>query len=176
MADSTRTITIFGTSKAKPGEEVFENALQLGRLLAENGFTIANGGYGGTMLAAAKGANQASGKVIGVTCTAFGRSDANEYVTREIRTDTLEQRLKTLVDIGDDYIVLPGSTGTLLELATVWELENKGFTNADKSIILIGPFWQKLISIMESADSECSGCIKNAKTPRQAVEMLIARV
>lgn len=175
MADSTRTITIFGTSKAKPGEEVFEDALQLGRLLAENGLTIANGGYGGTMLAAAKGANQVSGQIIGVTCKAFGRNGANEYVTREIQTDTLEQRLKTLVDIGDDYIVLPGSTGTLLELATVWELENKGFTNADKSIILIGPFWQKLISMMETADSECSGCLENAKTPQEAVEMLISK-
>ncbi len=175
MADSAGTIAIFGTSKAKPGEKVFEDALQLGRLLAENGFIIANGGYGGTMLAAAKGAAQASGQVIGVTCNAFGRS-ANEYVTRQIRTDTLEQRLKTLVDIADDYIVLPGSTGTLLELATVWELENKGFTNADKSIIIIGPFWQKLISMMESADSECSSCIKYAQTPRQAVEMLIARL
>jgi uncharacterized protein (TIGR00730 family) len=176
MADSAKTIAIFGTSKAKPGEQVFEDALQLGRLLAENGFAIANGGYGGTMLAAAKGAAQASGQVIGVTCKAFGRSGANEYVTRDIQTDTLEQRLKTLVDIGDDYIVLPGSTGTLLELATVWEFENKGFTNNDKSIIIIGPFWQKLISMMESADSECSSCIKYAQTPRQAVEMLIARL
>lgn len=176
MAKKTKTITVFGTSKAKPGEKVFEDALQLGRLLAENGFIIANGGYGGTMLAAAKGAAKASGQVIGITCKAFGRSGANEYVTREIQTDTLEQRLKTLVDIADDYIVLPGSTGTLLELAMVWELENKGFTNADKSITIIGEFWNDLISMMKKADSECSSCIKYAKTPLQAVEMLIAPV
>ena len=176
MSDNIRTIAIFGTSKAKPGEKVFEDALQLGRLLAENGFIIANGGYGGTMLATAKGARHAKGQVVGVTCKAFGRSGANEFVTREIQTDTLEQRLKTLVDIGDDYIVLPGSTGTLLELATVWELENKGFTNADKSIILIGSFWKKLISTMKSADPECSRFIDIANTPRQAVEMLISRV
>ena len=64
-----------------PGDGVFEMAESLGRLLAQNGFTLANGGYGGTMLAAAKGAAAAGGCVIGVTCTAFKRSRANEYVS-----------------------------------------------------------------------------------------------
>lgn len=44
-----KTITLFGTSKAQSGEAVFQLAEAVGRLLAENGFTIANGGYGGTM-------------------------------------------------------------------------------------------------------------------------------
>ncbi|MFZ9011930.1 MAG: hypothetical protein ACO20W_08580, partial [Anaerohalosphaeraceae bacterium] len=54
--NKTTTVTVFGTSKAQPEEAVFQMAETLGRLLAKNGFTIANGGYGGTMLAGAKGA------------------------------------------------------------------------------------------------------------------------
>ena len=50
-----KIVTVFGTNKAAEGDAVFVLAESLGRLLAENGFTIANGGYGGTMLAAAKG-------------------------------------------------------------------------------------------------------------------------
>ena len=56
---NNKTVTVFGTSKAGPGHAVFAMAEELGRRLAENGFTIANGGYGGTMLAGGQGANAA---------------------------------------------------------------------------------------------------------------------
>ena len=176
MADRMRTVTIFGTSKALPGDGVFEQAFQLGRELAENGFAIANGGYGGTMLASAKGANQAGGEVIGVTCSAFGRGGPNEYVTKQIQTKTLEQRLKTLVKLAEAYMVLPGGTGTLLELANVWELKNKRFTDAEKPIIIVGAFWKELISLVEKADPGCSKYVDCARTPSQAVEMLMRSV
>lgn len=176
MTQANPTVTIFGTSKAQPRDGVFEDALQLGLQLAQKGFAIANGGYGGTMLASAKGAHKAHGEVIGVTCAAFGRSAPNEYLTREIRTQTLEQRLKTLVELGNAYLVLPGGTGTLLELANVWELKNKRFADADKPIIIVGAFWKDLILLIEKADPDCSKYVDFAQTPVQAVEMLTKSV
>lgn len=86
MKNNEKLITIFGTSKACPGDEVFEVACEIGGKLTRRGFGIANGGYGGTMLATAEGAARAGGRVIGVTCSAFGRSGANRYITEEIRT------------------------------------------------------------------------------------------
>ena len=97
------------------------------------------------MHAAAQGAAGVGGTVIGVTCSAFKNSVANEYVTREIVTASLEERLDTLVEIGQGYVVLPGGTGTLLELATVWELKNKGFLDRGKPIVLAGGFWRPLV-------------------------------
>lgn len=170
--NDTKTITVFGTSKANPGDTVFEMAASLGRLLAENGFTIANGGYGGTMLAAAKGAAAVGGKVIGVTCTAFKRSGANDYVTEEISTSCLEARLAKLVELGDAYLVLPGGTGTLLELADVWEHKNKRFANADKPIIVVGEFWSPLLEMMAEADPESRGHVIHADTVQEAVNQL----
>ncbi len=76
--------------------------------------------------------------MIGVTCSAFKKSVANEYVTREIVAGSLEERLQTLVELGRGYVVLPGGTGTLLELATVWELKNKGFLDQAKPIVAGG--------------------------------------
>ena len=174
MSSDKTVVTVFGTSKALPGDDVFESAMELGRLLASKGFTIANGGYGGTMLAAAKGARQAGGEVIGVTCSAFGRSRANEYLTQEIPTDSLEERLRTLVALGSAFFVLPGGTGTLLELADVWELKNKCFPSANKPIIIVGNFWSDLIGLMKQADPECVKCVAVAGGPRQAVEMLVS--
>ena len=169
---NNKTVTVFGTSKTNPGDAVFAMAEELGRLLAENGFTIANGGYGGTMLAGAKGATAAGGTIIGVTCTAFKRSGANAFVTEEISTDCLEARLAKLIELGDAFVVLPGGTGTLLELADVWEHKNKGFANAAKPIILIGSFWQPLLDMMAAADPGSVNSVECVQTAEAAIETL----
>ncbi len=170
--NETKTVTVFGTSKASEGDSVFELAESVGRLLAENGYAVANGGYGGTMLAAAKGAAAAGGHVIGVTCTAFKRGKANEYVIEEISTDGLNERLGKLIELGEAYIVLPGGTGTLLELADVWEHKNKGFAGADKPIILVGDFWRPLINMMAAADADSVLHVEQADTAEEAIELL----
>jgi hypothetical protein len=167
-----RVIAVFGTSSADENEPVFRTGVRLGGLLAEEGFVVANGGYGGMMRAVAKGAAGVGGKVYGVTCTAFKRGRANEFITDEISTDNLQQRLGKLVELGDGYVVLPGATGTLLELAWVWEHKNKRFETAQKPIVILGAFWKPLIKMMTDADSQCSDCVYVADTPEQAVEYL----
>lgn len=168
-----KTITIFGTAKAKSGDTAYRLAYETGKFLAQAGFTIANGGYGGTMLAASKGAAEAGGEVVGVTCSVFGRV-ANEYVSREIVTDSLDERLDTLMKLGQGYVVLPGGTGTLLELAKVWELKNKGFIEEDKPIILVGGFWKPLIDLIVSCDPESSQYIRQADEPKQVLDLISA--
>jgi hypothetical protein len=172
MTDNNKTVTIFGTSKARPGDEIFQTAYEIGKALAQRGFTIANGGYAGTMLAAAKGASQAGGRIIGVTCSAFRKSVVNEYVTEEIAADSLIERLNKLVDLGDAYVVLTGGTGTLLELAHVWELKNKGFAKAEKPIIIAGGFWNGLIDLMSRMDTDCAGCVEVAKNAAEVIKLI----
>ena len=167
-----KIVAIFGSGKAERGSEAFELAEQLGRLLAKEGFTIINGGYGGTMLAAARTARDSGGKVIGVTYSAFGNATANSFTSQEIVTANLDERLKRLVNIPEAYIVLPGSTGTLLELAKVWELKNKGFIKSEKPLILIGGFWKPLIKLMADEDPDCARYIEQAEGPEEAMEIL----
>ena len=149
-----KTITVFGSGLTRPDQIEFAEAYRLGKMLAEAGLTIANGGYGGTMLATAQGAREVGGHVIGVTCSAFKSSKANEYVTREILTGSLDERLDTLIELGRAYVTLPGGTGTLLELAKVWELRNKGFLKPNKPIILVGGFWKPLVELLAIDDPE----------------------
>ncbi|MBN2137071.1 MAG: LOG family protein [Sedimentisphaerales bacterium] len=167
-----RIVTLFGTSRTKPGEPAYEMAYSTGAGLARAGFCVANGGYGGTMLAVAKGAAEAGGEVIGVTCSAF-KSKANEYVSREIVTGSLNERLNTLVELGAAYIVLPGGTGTLLELAMVWELKNKGFLTGEKPIILMGEFWKPLVEVVAGDDVESSMSVMQANDAGQAVQLIV---
>jgi uncharacterized protein (TIGR00730 family) len=169
---SDKTITIFGTANAKPSEPNYMLAYETGKLLARAGFTIANGGYGGTMLAAAKGAAEAGGETIGVTCSAFKGNSANEYISREIVTKSLDERLDTLIKLGQAYVVLPGGTGTLLELAKVWELKNKGFIKEDKPIILAGGFWKPLVDLIASDAPKSTRYIHQADGPEQIVGLI----
>ncbi len=172
MTDSHPVVTLFGTSKVALGDEPYEVAFQLGRLLASEGYVIANGGYGGTMLASAQGARQVGGEVIGVTCVAFGRSGPNPLITREIKTSSLEERLRRLIEIGSAYIVLPGGTGTLVELAHVWELKNKCLAGTGKPIIIWESFWKPLIERMKQADPPCGECIRTVRSIEEILPIL----
>ena len=167
-----RIVTIFGTGKAKPCDSSYQLAYETGRVLAESGFTIANGGYGGTMEASAKGASAAGGKTIGVTSSVF-TAKANEYISREIGTDSLQQRLDTLIELGIAYIVLPGGTGTLLELAKVWELENKGFLKESRPIILVGEFWKPLVDSIRALEPGSSRFIQLVSGPEKIKDFLV---
>jgi len=140
-----RVVTIFGSGTCRQSDDLYAVVRQLAATLACAGFVICNGGYGGTMAAAARGAVEAGGHTIGVTCSAFRRR-ANPYV-REVRTTaTLLERLDTLVRLGDAYVVLPGGTGTLLELAYVWELINKRLTPRRKPLVIWNSFWEPVLA------------------------------
>jgi uncharacterized protein (TIGR00725 family) len=170
-----KIVSVFGTGRARAGDKNYVLAEQLGGALAGAGFAIANGGYGGTMEASAKGASETGGEVIGVTCSAFGRGAANKFVSREIVTTSLNDRLNTLIKLGSAYVVLPGGTGTLLELAFVWELKNKGFLGEDKPIILLGEYWVGLVELVAADDADGRRHLLFADVPKKVVELLKGR-
>jgi uncharacterized protein (TIGR00730 family) len=173
---SEKVITFFGSGRASGSGPACSIAYEAAKLLAQAGFTIANGGYGATMLAAAKAAAEIGAKTIGVTCSAFKRSAANQYISQEITTASLTERLETLINLGHGYVVLPGGTGTLLELANVWELKNKGFLDRRKPIILIGEFWKPLVDLMASEDPDSEQHISLVDGPEQARDILMQRL
>jgi len=153
--DDDRVVSVFGSGLARVGQPAYRQAMAVGRKLAELGYAVANGGYGGTMAAAAQGASRAGGKVIGVTCSIWS-SQPNPYLDRVISTGSLPERIQTLIELGrSGYVVLPGATGTLAELAWVWELAFKGLLarapdGRDRPIVCVGRFWQPLMEMMDS--------------------------
>lgn len=147
-----KTVTIFGSSLPSEQTPAYEEARELGRILAEGGFAVCNGGYGGLMEASARGAREASGHTIGVTCSIWPRS-ANPWIAQEVRTASFPERIMTLIALGDAYVALPGGTGTLAELALVWEMMNKSALSATvggkKPLLIVGSYWQPVISCLD---------------------------
>lgn len=172
---SKMTITVFGSSRPKPGEQAYQQAYELGTAIGRQGWSLANGAYGGTMEATAAGAKDAGATTIGVTCDVFGRGSANRYIDQEIRTAKLNERLGRLIELGDSYIVLPGGTGTLLELATVWELLNKRLMTG-KCLVVIGQWWTPLVELIGQDHPDSLQLLHQADGARTAVEIIAGRL
>lgn len=143
-----KTISVFGGSTPQPGTAAYQEAQLLGGLLAESGFVVQTGGYIGTMEAISRGASEAGGHVIGVTCDeieAWRPVAPNQWVAEEKRRPTLRERLYILIDDCDGAIALPGGIGTLAEIALNWsQLQiNPEFP---RPLILIGQGWTKTLA------------------------------
>jgi uncharacterized protein (TIGR00725 family) len=137
-------VTVFGSSRPREGDADYEEARVLGRALAKHGFAICSGGYGGVMEAVSRGAKEAGGKTYGVTAEFFKNAKLNPWIDVEVRKSTWEERLFELIRVAHGFVACKGGTGTLVELAVVWEMLNKSVMNA-KPFAVLGDFWKPVL-------------------------------
>jgi len=139
-------ITVFGGSSLSPDRAEYQEAMRLGRLLAQAGHTVLTGGYMGTMEAVSRGAVEAGGHTIGVTCEEIERwrvTPANPWVQEEWKRATLTERMTSLMESGEVLMALPGGAGTLAEISLAWNrLAVKSLS--PRPLILIGDGWRLL--------------------------------
>jgi uncharacterized protein (TIGR00725 family) len=139
-------ISVFGGSQTKEGQAAYSNGMQLGRLLAERGHIVLTGGYIGTMEGVSRGACEAGGHVIGVTCSDIERwrnVPANRWVKEEWKQETLFERLQVLIEECDAALAMPGGPGTLTEICLMWNLMIVEALHR-RPLILIGDGWQSV--------------------------------
>jgi uncharacterized protein (TIGR00725 family) len=134
-----KIVTVFGSSRPREAEIDYEEA----RSLAESGFAVCSGGYGGVMEAVSRGAKDAGGKTYAVTAEFFTRA-ANSWIDKEVRVKTWQERLFELIRLADGFVACKGGTGTLVELAVVWEMLNKSVMTG-KPFTVLGDFWEPII-------------------------------
>lgn len=141
-----KVITIFGSAKPANNDEQYLTAYNLAKKLSLNGFDICTGGFNGIMEAASKGAVEGGGEAIGITVNLWG-GKTNRYVTKEIVCNSLFERINKLIELGDGFVVLRGGTGTLLELAAVWEYINKDMMKL-KPVVCHSSIWKTIVAEM----------------------------
>jgi len=156
-----RLIAVFGGSNVNEGSAEWKQAYNVGLELAKRGAIVFNGGYGGTMAASAAGARSVGGLTVGVTCTNLPEGEVNSFIEIEWKTSRWDQRLLSLIFLADGYAVMPGSSGTLVELAMVIETQLKGFIPA-RPVVCLGNHWKpvvkriigtnKMVSFIKKAD------------------------
>jgi uncharacterized protein (TIGR00730 family) len=143
MSEKSKIVTVFGSSRPRDGDAHYAEARALGAELAAKGAIVCSGGYGGVMEAVSRGAKEAGGRTMAVTADFF-RATANQWIDEEVRVKTWQDRLFELIKLGRGYVACPGGTGTLVELAVVWEMLNKGAMTR-KPLAVLGDFWQPII-------------------------------
>jgi uncharacterized protein (TIGR00730 family) len=177
--ENQRIVTVFGSSRPREGDADYEEARRLGRALAEHGFAVCSGGYGGVMAAVSRGAKEAGGKTYGVTADFFANAKLNPWIDVEIRKKTWQERLFELIEHGDGFVACKGGTGTLVELAVVWEMLNKSVISA-KPFVALGDFWKPILERVREVElghpatwGEANGRLVHLATaPEQAVSHL----
>jgi len=176
-------VTVFGSSRPREGAADYEEARTLGRALARHGFSVCSGGYGGVMEAASRGAKEAGGKTYGVTADFFTNAKLNAWVDEEVRMKTWEERLFELIRRADAFVACKGGTGTLAELAVVWEMLNKSVMNA-KPFAVLGDFWAPVLDRVRKVElghpgpwSEANGqLVYEAATPGDVASHLSTKL
>lgn len=130
-----KKVAIFGDAEAKKTSQHFIDAYNTAKLLAQNGYTIVNGGGGGVMLAATLGAKAGGGRVEIVVLDPKkkpinfeGYNKENHDLADKIYlTPNYPQRLNKLIEVGEAFVIFNGGVGTLSEIGLSWQMAKFDF-------------------------------------------------
>jgi uncharacterized protein (TIGR00730 family) len=146
-----RLVAVFGSADSKDGDPRYQLARRVGGLLVSAGYGVVTGGYGGVMEGASRGAAEAGGRAVGVTCAIFAGREPNRFLTERRETADLFARTALLIDAACGYIVLHGKSGTLAELTFVWALHRAG-SLGPRPVVLLGDAWRPFLHHLVRGD------------------------
>lgn len=117
---SNQRISVFGGRDITP--DVYDDTLEIGRRLADEGYLVFCGGGAGVMEAIAKGVHDEGGIVVGVL-KGQDLEEGNKYLTVPIATGIGIARNAILAYNCDAAIAISGQYGTLSEIAYAFQLK-----------------------------------------------------
>lgn len=174
-----RAVTIFGYADCQPNTELYSQAFEVSRTLAESGLEVVNGGGPGVMRAATEGTHAGNG--IATVATFYpkfmehfeGKDPLNRADHEVVMNNYVDRTLK-LLELGDLYIVFNGGTGTLSELGMAWGLAYL-YLGHHKPLILYGDFWYPIMEVLTAKmlineRPRSLEVYKIATTPQQVLE------
>ena len=171
-----KIVTIFGGAKCGEESEEYGQAVRLGQLFAERGYTICTGGYLGVMEGASRGAHERGGRVLGIVMNQF-KSEPNRYLTEKVASAHFYERLQHLITRSVGFVAIRGGMGTVTELSLVW---NKIQTRViePRPLVLLGDFWKPVVEAWQKylvvSDDDVS-LLDFAATPEEAVEIILEK-
>lgn len=148
-----KRVAIFGSADITEHSQVYKDAFEAARALALEGKLIIDGGGPGVMYAATMGAKSVAGHTLAVTFypqdapNFEGRFHAN-VVEKEIKTKNYIERMFTLMDNADAFLIFKGGTGTLSEWATAWLMAHLYYGH-HKPFVLYGEWWEQVVKTIQ---------------------------
>lgn len=176
-----KQICVYGSSSSVLDKTYFDEAFELGRLLAKEGFGLVFGaGDMGLMGAAARGMHSEGGRVTGVIPAFMNSVEEIPYKKCDelIVTETMRERKQIMEDRADGFIAAPGGIGTFEEFFEILTL--KQLKQHKKPIVLLNTngYYNNMEAMMELcvrerfAKEQTLGLYAVCDTPAQAVEYI----
>lgn len=146
-------ICVFGAARDEIGENFMALGTALGRELALRGHTLVFGAGGhGMMGAAARGAYEMGGKIIGVVPYFFNTPGILfEHCTELIRMETMAERKTIMEERSDAFIALPGGIGTMEEIFEVITLSSLGRMQKKSAFLDAESYWEPAVELLRGA-------------------------
>jgi len=145
LADIKPAVTIYGSARLKPENELYLQTEEIAYLLGKAGFNIMTGGGPGVMEAANKGANRAGVKSVGLNIKLPQEQVCNDYATRSITFHHFFVRKVMLVKYATAFIIMPGGLGTLDEVTEVLTLIQTEKIKPFPVILFSTEYWRGFI-------------------------------
>jgi uncharacterized protein (TIGR00725 family) len=160
VAERRRQVAVIGAGGCAPDSEPARLAEEVGRRLAEAGVTLVCGGREGVMEAAARGAAEAGGDVVGIV-PGSEIGAANPFCTHVVASGVGQARNLAVVGSGEAVIAIGGEWGTLSEI---------GFARRLGRTVVALRSWEL---VGRDAMADAPGVIA-AETPAEAVAAALA--
>lgn len=151
-----KKICVYSGSNAGIRSEYKESAIQLGNVIAENNIELVYGGSKvGLMGEIANQILKNNGKVTGVMPKGlFPKEIVNDQLTNLIEVKDMHERKKTMADLSDGFIALPGGIGTFEELFEMLSWAQLGIHNKPVGILNIAGFFEPVITLLHNISQE----------------------
>lgn len=149
-----KKVTIFGSARTEPGEQIYQTCIKFSRELAARGYMIITGGGGGIMQAGNEGAGSENSFAVNIRLP-FEQSP-NAVMAKTPRLVTYKyffNRKVAFVKEADAISVFPGGFGTLDEAMEVFTLIQTGKTSP-KPLVLVDDesgYWERWFEFVKGS-------------------------
>jgi hypothetical protein len=154
LSSVERGVTVFGSARTGPDDPQYEAAVEVGRLLADAGFSVITGAGPGIMEAANKGAKEAGGRSVGCNIELPFEQGANPYVDTLVNFRYFFVRKTMFIKYSVAFIIFPGGFGTLDELFEAVTLIQTGKIYQFPVVLFGRHYWAGLIRWLRSRVQE----------------------
>ncbi len=155
-------VAVIGSARIGPGDARHDDAVRLGAALADAGWTVVTGGYGGLMGATASGAASRGGHTVGLPMRPWQHLEPDAHHAELRWSDDYAERMRHLLQ-ADVVVGLPGGVGTLAEASGVWAAVQTEPGSA--GLVLVGDNWGRLVEgfarelVIDPADLALAHCV-----------------
>jgi uncharacterized protein (TIGR00730 family) len=171
-------VTVFGSARLGEDHPSYALGRELGRGLADMGFTVMTGGGPGIMEAANRGAREAGGRSVGCAIQLAHEQATNPYLDRVVTCRYFFVRKVLLFKYSYAFVALPGGLGTLDELFELLALRQTGKAPPLPIVLYDEAFWRDILSFDAMVkhgviSAEDLALFSYAETPEQAWRKLV---